>query len=95
MSCLLTICLDSILTCFDQRITNACTESANNLLRARILLNRHGAHRMKPFRQVNKNHHVAEEEMIYGLPSTEIEPDEISPGMDTSTLLDLIEKGEV
>ncbi len=66
-----------------------------DVLRARILLNRHGAHRMKPFRQVNKKHHVAEEGMSYGLPSTEMEPDEISRGIDTSTLLDLIEKGEV
>ena len=32
----------------------------------------------------------------YGLPpSTEIEPEEISLGVDTSTLLDLIEKGEI
>ena len=33
--------------------------------------------------------------MDYGVPSTEIEPEEISLGVDTSTLLDLIEKGEI
>ena len=101
---------DSILAYFDHRVTNACTESANNLiravqrmgrgysfnvLRARILFVRHGAHRMKPFRRFSKRHHVAEEGMSYGLPSTEIEPEEISLGVDTSTLLELIEKGEV
>ncbi len=31
----------------------------------------------------------------YGMSSTEFEPEEISLGVDTSTLLDLIEKGEV
>ena len=99
-----------ILAYFDHRVTNACTESANNLiravqrmgrgysfdvLRARILFVRHGAHKMKPFRRFGKRDLVAEEGMGYGLPSTEIEPEEISLGVDTSTLLDLIERGEV
>ncbi len=97
-----------ILAYFDHRVTNACTESANSLiravqrmgrgysfdvLRARILLNRHGAHRMKPFLRPKGK----EPEFVlgYGLPSTEIEPEVISLGVDTSTLLDLIEKGEI
>ncbi len=99
-----------ILAYFDHRVTNACTESANNLIRAvqrmgrgysfdvlrtRILLNRHGAHRMKPFRRYDKRNLVAEEGMGYGLPSTEMESEEISLGVDTSTLLDLTEKGEI
>jgi transposase len=99
-----------ILAYFDHRVTNACTESANNLiravqrmgrgysfdvLRARILFARHGAHRMKPFRRFSKRDHVADEGIGYGLPSTEIEPEEISLGVDTSTLLELVEKGEI
>ncbi len=73
---------DSILAYFDHWVTNACTESANNLiravqrmrlgysfdvLRARILFVRHGAHRMKPFRRPKEK----ELELGYGLPSTE------------------------
>ena len=97
---------DSILAYFDHRVTNACTESANNLiravqrmgrgysfdvLRARILLNRHGAHKMKPFRRPKEKKF----ELGYGLPSIEIEPEELSLGVDTTTLLDLIEQGEI
>ena len=103
----------SILAYFDHRVTNACTESSNNLiravqrmgrgysfdvLRARILLNRHGAHRMKPFRRpgfMEKNRREDDRALGYGLPSADIEPEEISLGVDTSTLLDLIEKGEI
>ncbi len=102
----------SILTYFDHRVTNACTESSNNLIRAvqrmgrgysfdvlrtRILFVRHGAHQMKPFRRPGffGKPGLSEGEMDYGLPSTEIEPEEISLGVDTSTLLDLIEKGEI
>jgi len=101
-----------ILAYFDHRVTNACTESANNLirairrmgrgysfdvLRARILFVRHGAHRMKPFRRPGHMGQpiLADRELGYGLPSTEIEPEEISLGVDTPTHLDLIEKGEV
>ena len=73
-----------ILTYFDHRVTNTCTESANNLiravqrmgrgysfdvLRARILFIRHGAHRMKPFRRPKEK----EFELGYGLPSTKID----------------------
>lgn len=98
-----------ILAYFDHRVTNACTESANNLiraiqrmgrgysfdvLRARILFVRHEAHRMKPFRRP-KEKGLVEIELGYGLPSTRNEPEEISLGVDTSTLLDLIEKGEI
>lgn len=99
-----------ILAYFDHRVTNVCTESADNLiraahrmgrgysfdvLRARILFVRHGAHRMKPFRPFKKRELVAEEGMAYGVPSTEIEPEEISEGVDTSALLDLVERREV
>ena len=100
-----------ILAYFDHRVTNACTESSNNLiravqrmgrgysfdvLRARILFVRHGSHQMKPFRRARLMDPVlADDEMGYGLPSTEIEPEEISLGVDTSTLLHLIEKGEI
>ena len=103
-----------ILAYFDHRVTNACTESSNNLiravqrmgrgysfdvLRARILFVRHGAHRMKPFRRPGFMEKLRLKDSIalgYGLPpSTEIEPEEISLGVDTSTLLDLIEKGEI
>ena len=101
-----------ILSYFDHRVTNACTESSNNLiravqrmgrgysfdvLRARILFVRHGAHRMKPFRRpglMGKLRLEDDRALGYGLPSTEIEPEEISLGVDISTLLDLIEKGE-
>nr|EES51842.1 MAG: transposase [Leptospirillum ferrodiazotrophum] len=103
----------SILAYFDHRVTNACTESSNNLiravqrmgrgysfdvLRARILLNRHGAHRMKPFRRpgfMEKNRREDDRALGYGLPSADIEPEEISLGVDISTLLDLIEKGAI
>ena len=95
-----------ILSYFEHRVTNACTESSNNLiravqrmgrgysfdvLRARILFVRHGAHKMKPFPRPKEK----ELELGYGLPSTEIEPEEISQGVDISTLLYLIEKGEI
>ncbi len=98
-----------ILAYFDHLVTHICKESGNKLvravqrmgrgysfdvLRARILLNRHGAHRMKPFRRFSQRDHVAETEMNYGLRSTEIETEEISIGVDTSILLQLIEKGE-
>ena len=104
---------DSILTYFDHRVTNACTESANNLiravqrmgrgysfdvLRARILFVRHGAHRMKPFRRpglMGKLRLEDDRALGYELPSADIEPEEISLGVETSTLLDLIEKGEI
>ncbi len=103
----------SILAYFDHRVTNACTESSNNLIRAvqrmgrgysfdvlqaRILLNRHGAHRMKPFRRpgfMEKNRREDDRALGYGLPSADIEPEEISLGVDISTLLDLIEKGAI
>ncbi|KGA93608.1 transposase [Leptospirillum ferriphilum] len=105
---------DSILAYFDHRVTNACTESANNLiravqrmgrgysfdvLRARILFVRHGAHKMKPFRRPGLMEKLRLEDdraLGYGLPpSTGNEPEKISQGVDTSTLLELIEKGEV
>ena len=81
-----------ILAYFDHRVTNACTESANNLiravqrmgrgysfdvLRARILFLRHGAHRMKPFRRpglMGKLRLEDDRALGYGLPSTEIKP---------------------
>ena len=102
-----------ILAYFDHRVTNACTESANNLiravqrmgrgysfdvLRARILFVRHGAHRMKPFKRpglLGKLRLEDSKGLGYGLPSTEIELEEMSFGVDTSILLDLIEKGEI
>ena len=102
-----------ILSYFDHRVTKACTESSNNLiravqrmgrgysfdvLRARILLNRHGAHKMKPFRRpglMEKNRREDDRALGYGLPSADIEPEEISLGVDISTLLDLIEKGAI
>lgn len=105
---------DSILAYFEHRVTNACTESANNLiravqrmgrgysfdvLRARILFVRHGAHKMKPFRRPGLMEKLRLEDdraLGYGLPpSTGNEPEKISQGVDTSTLLELIEKGEV
>ncbi|MHB8371046.1 MAG: ISL3 family transposase [Leptospirales bacterium] len=101
---------EPVLGYFDHRVTNACTESANDLisavqrmgrgysfdvLRVRILFVRHGAHRMKPLRRFGNGDHVTEEGMGYGLPSTERESAEISQGVDTSMLLDLIEKGEI
>jgi hypothetical protein len=49
---------------------------------------------MKPFRRP-KEKGLVEIELGYGLPSTRNEPEEISLGVDTSTLLDLIEKGEI
>jgi transposase len=69
-----------------------------DVLRARILFVRHEAHRMKPFRRpglMGKLRLEDDRALGYGLPSTEIEPEEISLGVDTSTLLDLIEKGEI
>lgn len=96
-----------ILAYFDHRVTNACTESANNLiravhrmgrgysfdvLRARILYVRHEALRMKSSRRLGKWDRAAEEEIGYGFPSTE---KEISEGVDTSTLLELAERGKV
>lgn len=101
---------DPILNYFENRVTNACTESANNLIRAvqrmgrgysfdvlrsRILFIRHEAHRMKPIRRSGKRDLVAEEGMDYGLPAPNLENDEISKGVDTSVLLELAEKGEV
>ncbi|WP_203225884.1 hypothetical protein [Leptospirillum ferriphilum] len=62
-----------------------------DVLRARILFVRHGAHKMKPFRRPKEK----EFELGYGLPSTENGSEEISLGVDTSTLLNLIEKGEI
>ena len=44
---------------------------------------------------MEKNRREDDRALGYGLPSTEIEPEEISLGVDTSTLLDLIEKGEI
>ncbi len=101
-----------ILAYFDHRVPNACTESANHLiravqrmgrgysfdvLRARILFVRHGAHRMKPFRKPRllENPTLADDDIGYGLPSRETEMEEISQGVDLSTLLELIGKGEV
>jgi hypothetical protein len=66
-----------------------------DVLRARILFVRHGAHRMKPFRRFGKRDHAAEDGMGYGLPSTEGGSEVISQGVGTSTLLDLIEKGDI
>ena len=101
---------EPILNYFDHQVTNACTESANNLiravqrmgrgysfdvLRARILFIRHEAHRMKSFRRFGKRDLVAEEGMDYGLPSTNLENDEVSEGVDTAVLLELAEKGLV
>ena len=103
---------DSILAYFEHRVTNACTESSNNLvravqrmgrgysfdvLRARILFVRHGAHRMKPFGRPSfyGKPVLSDGGSDCGLPSTEIEQEEISLGVETSTLLDLIEKGEI
>ena len=97
---------------FNHRATNACTESANTLIRAdqrmgrrdsfnvprtRILFARHGAHRMKPFRKpgLMRRPTRAEAELGDGVPSTDIEPEEISQGVETSTLPELIENGEV
>ncbi len=102
----------SILAFFDHRVTNACAESANNLIRAvqrmgrgysfdvlrtRILFVRHGAHRMKPFRKPRllDKPILEDDEIGYGLPSRGAERGEISQGVDTVELLDLIEKGEV
>ncbi|MHB8543337.1 MAG: ISL3 family transposase [Leptospirales bacterium] len=98
---------EPILAYFDHRVTNACTESASNLiravqrmergysfdvLRARVLYVRHEALRMKTSRRLEKWDRVAEEEIGYGFPSTE---EEISEGVDTSRLLELAERGEV
>lgn len=98
-----------ILAYFEHRVTNACTESANNLIRAvqrmgrgysfdvlrtRILYVRHGAHRMKPFRRPGWGEMVCDSTEDYGVPPIRKEPEEISEGVDTSTLLVLIEKGE-
>ena len=38
---------------------------------------------------------IADDDIRYGLPSRETEMKEISQGVDMSTLLDLVEKGEV
>ncbi|EQD24484.1 MAG: hypothetical protein D084_Lepto4C00430G0010 [Leptospirillum sp. Group IV 'UBA BS'] len=101
-----------ILAYFDHRVTNACTESANNLiravqrmgrgysfdvLRARILFVRHGAHRMKPFRKPRllDKPILAEDDIGYGLPSRGTEREDISLGVDTVEILNLIEKGEI
>ena len=68
-----------------------------DVLRARILFVRHGAHRMKPFRKpglLDKSI-LADDEIGYGLPSRGAERRAISQGVDTVELLDLIEKGEV
>ncbi|MCR1345509.1 ISL3 family transposase [Acidithiobacillus ferrooxidans] len=95
---------------FDWRVTNACAESANNLirvanrmgrgysfdvLRARILLANHAGHRKRKIFQRRKPVATDAEAMAYfSLPSTREESDEISEGVDTSTLLRLVEKGE-
>jgi hypothetical protein len=53
---------------------------------------------MKPFRRpgfMEKNRREDDRALGYGLPSADIEPEEISLGVDISTLLDLIEKGEI
>lgn len=102
----------AILAYFDHRVTNACTESANNLiravqrmgrgysfdvLRARILFVRHGAHRMKPFRKPRllDKPILAEDDIGYGVPSRHTKREDISQGVDTIELLGLIEKGDI
>ena len=53
----------------------------------------HPPHRMKPFRRpglMGKLQLEGNRALNYSLASTEIEPEEISLGVDTSTLLDLI-----
>lgn len=52
---------------------------------------------MKPFRRPSFSGKtvLSGDGMDYGLPYTGIEPEEISLGVDTSSLLDLIGKGEV
>jgi transposase len=96
---------------FDWRVTNACAESANNLirianrmgrgysfdvLRARILLANHAGHRKrKIFRRREPGATDAEAMAYFSLQTTLEGSDEISEGVDTSTLLKLVEEGEI
>lgn len=99
-----------ILTYFDSGFTNACTESANNLiramnrmgrgysfeaLRAKVLFTRHPAHRMVRNRFKRKDAPLMNRVGYFNLMiSTQNEPDEYSLGIDPSILLQLIEIGK-
>ena len=99
---------DEILAYFDWGLTNACAESANNLirianrmgrgysfevLRSRILLTNHAGHKKKKLYARPKREDTRQMVHLYALPSTPEEIGEISEGVDISTLLRLAEDG--
>ena len=99
---------DEILAYFDWRLTNACAESANNLirvanrmgrgysfevLRSRILLTNHAGHMKKKLYARPKREDTQQMVHHYALPSTPEDIGEISEGVDISTLLKLAEDG--
>lgn len=99
---------EEILAYFDWRLTNACAESANNLirvanrmgrgysfevLRSRILLTSHAGHKKKKLYTRPQRENARQMVHLYALPSTPEEIGEISEGVDISTLLRLAEDG--
>ncbi|MGE4271091.1 MAG: ISL3 family transposase [Acidithiobacillus sp.] len=99
---------EEILAYFDWRLTNACAESVNNLirvanrmgrgysfevLRSRILLTNHAGHKKKKLYARPKREDTQQMVHHYALPSTPEEIGEISEGVDISTLLRLAEDG--
>lgn len=100
----------NILAHFDTRSTNACTESANNLvramnrmgrgysfdaLRAKVLFTHHPAHKMVRNRFKRKEAPMLERMAYFELADGFEGPDEHSLGVDPSTLLALIEDGQL
>ena len=99
---------NEILAYFDGRLTNACTESVNNLirvanrmgrgysfdvLRARMLLANHAGHRKRKLYVRPKQDDTQTMDHFFALPSTQEDAEEISEGVDISTLLRLAEDG--
>lgn len=99
---------DQILNHFDQEVTKSCLDVPNNLvqaeirmgrgysfdvLRTRILLIPHGAHRKRSLAdRPGSGSFVAEPFPPYGESSAEKDTLEVSLGVDTSKLLDLIDQ---
>lgn len=99
---------NEILAYFDWRLTNACTESVNSLirvanrmgrgysfdvLRARMLLANHAGHRKRTLYVRPKQDDTQNMTHFFALPSTQEDTEEISEGVDISTLLRLAEGG--
>ena len=99
---------NEILAFFDWRLTNACTESLNNLirianrmgrgysfevLRARMLLTNHAGHRKRKMYMRPKQDDTQSMTQFFALPSMQAGAEEVSEGVDISTLLRLVEDG--